>query len=145
MKRLLYLGIALFLIVFEAVPEGLALGGHKMIAGIIEFVYLAGVTLTVFAYFTKSYPLSKWQYYRGYKTLYDMDERAFPPFWQYIIGYLLLRIAIFDIIFNLSAGLDPFYIVSTKLFDIIASELGSWGWFMRFVLGLTGLAWILRK
>jgi hypothetical protein len=40
MKRLLYLGIALFLIVFEAVPEGLALAGHKTIAGVIDLYSL---------------------------------------------------------------------------------------------------------
>lgn len=144
MKRLLYLGIALFLIIFEAVPEGLALAGHKTIAGLIEFVFLAGVTLTVFAYFTQSY---------GKETKYNLHYSNFLQrffytqhnFWWYIAGYVLLRLALFDIIHNISAGLPIFYIGTTKLFDILIVKLASWGWFMRFIGGIIGLTWLLKK
>jgi hypothetical protein len=135
MKRLLYLGIALFLIVFEAVPEGLALAGHKTIAGLIEFVFLAGVTLTVFAYFTTQYP----SYYSRYRIPLNTN------YWFIIVGYVLLRLALFDIIHNISAGLPILYIGTTKLFDIFIVKLASWGWFMRFIGGIIGLTWLLKK
>lgn len=141
MKRLLYLGIALFLIVFEAVPEGLALAGHKMIAGMFEFVFLAGITLTVFAYFTKTYSPNRYNYYDGYKMIILTNTN----FWWYIAGYVLLRFAIFDIIHNLSAGLPVFYIGTTKLFDILIVKLASWGWFIRFIGGIIGLTWLVKK
>ena len=37
--------LAIFLIVFEAVSEGLQTGGHLLAAELVEFVYLAGITL----------------------------------------------------------------------------------------------------
>jgi hypothetical protein len=140
MKRLLYLGIALFLIVFEAVPEGIALNVNieynKTIAGIIEFIFLAGITLTVFAYFTVSYP----------NKPYSKRYISFNfNYWWLIAGYVLLRLWLFDIIHNVSAGLDPFYIGNTKLFDILMSKLATWGWFMRIIGGIIGLVWITKK
>lgn len=143
MRRLLYLGIALFLIVFEAVPEGLALAGHKTIAGVFEFVFLAGVTLTVFAYFTQSYPSYIDYYYpRDFylKTIFTQGN-----FWWYIAGYVLLRLALFDIIHNVSTGLPVFYLGDTKLFDIVMTKLASWGWFMRFIGGIIGTTWLLKR
>ena len=141
MKRLLYLGIALFLIVFEAVPEGLALAGHKTIAGCIEFVFLAGVTLTVFAYFSKRYLPRTFNYYDGYKMILLSNTN----FWWYVAGYALLRFATFDIIHNISAGLPAFYLGDTKLFDVIMTKLASWGWFVRFICGIIGITWLLKK
>lgn len=140
MKRFLYLGVALFLIVFEAVPEGLALAGHKTVAGIIEFVFLAGITLTVFAYFTQKYPMRKICYYK-----INIIPSMTKSYWYYVIGYVLLRFTLFDIIHNLAAGLPVFYIGITKWFDAIMSQLASWGWFMRFVGGIVGLTFLLKK
>jgi hypothetical protein len=40
--------IALFLIIAEAIYEGLYDDGHKLIAGMLEFVYKALITLAVF-------------------------------------------------------------------------------------------------
>lgn len=146
MKRLLYLGIALFLIVFEAVPEGLALAGHKTIAGVIEFVFLAGVTLTVFAYFTIHYPNKAGQYYYAFTSLSQKSVNwCNPNFWWYIAGYVLLRLALFDIIHNISAGLPILYLGDTKLFDIVMTKLASWGWFMRFIGGIVGITWLVKK
>lgn len=130
----MYLLVALFLIVFEAVPEGLALGGHKTIAGIIEAIYLAGITLTVFAYITVSYPNKP--YTSRYLT-FDLN------FWWIILGYVLLRFALFDIIHNISAGIPTFSVGSTKVFDIVMSKLGSWGWFLKFCCALPGITFLM--
>ena len=145
MKRFLYLGVALFLIVFEAVPEGLALAGHKTIAGIIEFVFLAGITLTVFAYFTTHYP-NRVGFYYTYMSIEQKSVNWYNKnYWYYIAGYILLRFALFDIVHNLAAGLPVFYIGITKWFDVVMSQLASWGWFMRFVGGIVGLTFLLKK
>lgn len=144
MKRLLYLGIALFLIVFEAVTEGLALAGHKTIAGCIEFVFLAGVTLTVFAYFTQSYS-GEGKYRIQYSNFLARVFYTQNNFWWYVAGYVLLRLALFDIVHNVSAGLPVFYLGDTKLFDIVITKLASWGWFMRFIGGIIGITWLLKK
>lgn len=144
MKRLLYLGIALFLIVFEAVPEGLALAGHKTIAGVIEFVFLAGVTLTVFAYFTQSYSGER-KYHIQYSNFLARVFYSQNNFWWYVAGYVLLRLALFDIVHNVSAGLPVLYLGDTKLFDIVMTKLASWGWFMRFIGGIIGITWLLKK
>lgn len=135
MKRFIYLLIALFLIIFEAVPEGLALGGHKTIAGIMEAVYRAGITLTVFAYITVTYPNKP--YTRRYLT-FDLN------YWYIVIGYVLLRFALFDIIHNISAGIPVFFIGSTKLFDIVMSKLATWGWFLRIIAFVWGVAWLMQ-
>lgn len=144
MKRLLYLGIALFLIVFEAVPEGLALGGHKMLAGMLEFVFLAVVISTMYAYFTQSY-FGTSRYNIKYSNYLERVFYTQNNFWWYIAGYVLLRIAIFDIVLNVSAGLPVFYLGDTKLFDIVMTKLASWGWFMRFIGGIIGITWLLKK
>ena len=124
---------ALFLIVFEAVPEGLALGGHKTIAECVEFVYLSGVTLGLFAWLKG---IRNYEYARNFiKT---------------IIGYLLLRYAIFDVILNKSAGLPIDFIGSTKGLDFVLSWVkGMWGmspiWFTRAIAGFWGLSWLLAR
>ena len=103
-----YLIAALFLIVFEMVPEGLALSDHKTIAGVFEFVYLTGVTLAVFALFNGQ--------------LHSYFPRG-CNFVRILIGYILVRFALADPIFNLCAGLDWYFVGSTKLYDKI------WLWF----------------
>ena len=100
--------IALFLIVFEAIPEALSDKGKKAIAGVMEFIYLAFVTICVFAVFN------------GY-TLPQKDSNPY-----YIIGgYVLLRFALFDVIYSLIRGTELFYIGKTKLSD------KAWNWFFK--------------
>ena len=143
MKRFLYLGVAIFLIVFESIPEGLALNKNiehaKMIAGIIEFVKLAAITLVVFAYFTAQYPRKE-----NYTPYGNAGRWYNPDYWWFIAGYVLLRMAIFAIIFNLAAGVDPFFLGTTKLYDIVMIKLGTWGWFMSFVGGIAGIAFLMQ-
>lgn len=106
MKKSIYLLIALFLIVFEAVPEGLALSGHKMLAGMYEAIMLTGITVVVYAFFA------------GFRYTYA-NTRTIAEYLFLLAGYFLLRFGIFDIIFNISAGQEIFFRGSTKLYDIL--------------------------
>ena len=98
--------IAILLILFEMSSEGLSIAGHKEIAGVIEFVYLAGVTLAVFAVATGR---SLMRYDRGFTRI--------------IGGYVLLRFAIADLIWNICADKSWLFIGSTKWYDQV------WSWF----------------
>lgn len=131
MKKLTYLLVALFLIIFEAVPEGLALGGHKMIAGLIESIMIAGVVAIIYAFFT------------GFKYTYIVTH-TIGEYLFILVGYFLLRFGIFDIIFNISAGQEIFFRGTTKLYDIVMSRLGSWGWFIQFCCTLPGVAFLME-
>ena len=122
--------VAIFLILFEACFEGLKLAGFHIASELVEMVYLSGITLGLFAYFSgqKSWP------YKSY-------------FIKILIGYVLLRFAIFDVIFNLSAGLSLNYIGDTKLFDKGLNWLREmWGmspvWFLRGIAGFWGITWL---
>lgn len=128
---------SILLILLEAIPEGLADRGLKTIAGVIEFVYRAMVTLIVFAWLI------------GFHLFHVEYENLF-----YIIGgYLLLRFAIFDVVYNLIRGLSIFYIGTTKLYDKV------WQWFfkvtgfpkdqffsmVKFIAILIGVTWLLKS
>jgi len=130
--------LALFLIVFEAVPEGLSLSGSKGIAEIFEFVYLTIITLCGFAFVTK-------------QKFPRFDYK--PYFLRIIGGYILLRFALFDPVFNLSAGLPLCYIGVVKSWDQL------WTWFFnwsgidhvhfligfRFIALCVGTSWLLKR
>lgn len=131
MKKITYLFVALFLIVFEAVSEGLALGGHKMLAGIIEAVKLVGVVFVIYAFF------AGFRY--THTGLHTVAEYLFL-----VAGYFLLRFGIFDIIFNISAGQEVFFRGTTKLYDIIMERLGNWGWFIQLCCVLPGIAFLME-
>lgn len=131
MKKLTYLLIALFLIVFESVPEGLALNGHKMLAGMLEAVMLTGITVVIYAFF------AGFRY--THASIHTVVEYLFL-----LAGYFLLRFGIFDIIFNISAGQEVFFRGTTKLYDILMSRLGTWGWFIQACCVLPGIAFLME-
>ncbi len=92
--------VALFLIVIKAIYDGLALGGRKTLAGAIEFIYTACITIFIFMVLG------------GLSVNREMDYLIY-----HLIGFLLVRYAIFDFILNLFADLDLLYIGKTKLYD----------------------------
>jgi hypothetical protein len=98
---------SLFLILFEAIHEGLALKGHKTIAGVIEGFYLVVVSTIVLLWVAGIVVF-------GISAI---------PFIRIIAGFVLLRFAVFDIVFNAFAGLPLFFIGTTKLIDKF------WQWF----------------
>lgn len=134
--------IALFLILFEASAEGLSLAGHKGLAGVIEFIFLAVVTFVMFSYTTGAYRI-----FTRRNTVLSLQ----PPIVRIIGGYVLLRFAIFDAIHNVCAGLPMFYIGKTKWSDQI------WQWFFsvsgiatdhflfmfKLIALLIGVSWLM--
>ena len=128
--------IAMFLILFEAIPEALALKGHKTTAGVIESIYRIVITVIVFLWLTGT-----------------LNQSYGHNIYFIIGGYVLLRFAIFDIVFNLIAELPVFFIGSTKLFDKF------WQWFfattkfpvigflamIKFICLCIGLTWLITK
>ena len=125
--------IALFLIIFEAVPEGLADRGKKALAGILEFIYLIAITFATFAIFNGI-------------ILYSPDTCL----WRVLVGYALLRFAIFDFVYNLTRGNSLLFIGSSKLFDKAQNRLIlrfsislTLIVFVRFIAFLWGFAWLM--
>ena len=133
---MIYLALTLFLILFEAIPEGFYDRGWKTIAGVLQSVYLIVITLSLFCWITQTTVID-WHYS--------------PYIIKIIIGYLFVRFAIFDIIYNLSRGNSIFHIGRTKLYDRII------GWIMtkfkvqiilymwvKFILFVMGIAFLLQ-
>jgi hypothetical protein len=89
-------------------PEGLRDRGKKTLAGIIEFIYRAVITIAIFLWIKVMFYIS----HDG--NLYVL-----------LAGYVLLRYALFDYIYNLCAGQTLFFTGTTKLFDKF------WNWFFR--------------
>ena len=46
--------------------------------------------------------------------------------WEYVLLYVLGRIILFDIVFNLTAGLPIGYVGRSSLYDIILTWFGGW-------------------
>lgn len=134
----MYLAAALFLILTESVSEALADNGKKTIAGIIEFIKLAMVTLIVFAWLDLTYP--KWMWWHEVN------------YWQVVVGYVLVRFAIFDLVYNLIVRYPLFYIGTTKLSDKLLRKFftvthlpSEHMLFMFKLMALAvGLTWLLK-
>ena len=121
---------AFFLIALEALYEGLALAGHSLASGITEGIYLAGVTVGLFAFITGQLVVD------------------YRPMARILIGYILLRYALFDLIHNQAAELQLDYIGDTKLFDKgLLWIKGMWGmgpiWLTRAIAAFWGLLWLI--
>lgn len=117
--------LALFLIIFEAVFEGLKIAGYHVASEIVEAVYLSGITLGLFAWIN------------GQKKF------DYKPVIKILIGYVLLRFCLFDLICNISAGQDWNYYGFTKLYDRVMLELGGFGWMIKAIAGFWGIAWLI--
>jgi len=72
--------------------------------------------------------------------LVDADTLLWPITWEGVIwlmvGYVCLRYALFDFVYNVSRGLHPFYTGSTKLLDKF------WRWWFRRTL-IPPVSWFL--
>lgn len=117
--------LALFLIIVEAVFEGLKISGHHIASELVEMVYLAVVTFGLFAWIN------------------SVKSFEYKPILKILIGYILLRFALFDLIWNISAGQEWNYYGITKLYDIFMAKLGGWGWFLKIISGIWGVAWLM--
>ena len=120
--------LALFLLL-EAVFEGLRTGGHLFASEIVEVVYLSGITFGLFA----------WLNWRQVNSFFDRSKLI-----KVLIGYILLRFALFDLVWNVSAGQDLFFYGTTKVYDRFMSSLGSWGWMWKGISLIWGIAWLTK-
>lgn len=122
--------LALFLIIGEAIPEGMRMWGQHKSAASIEFVYRAVVTFACFIVIS------------GHEVMHIQFS-----FIRAIIGYVLLRFAIFDLIYNFYAGNTLFYIGDTKWYDKILRKMKMpehfWA-FVKFIALVWGVAWLMN-
>lgn len=127
---------ALFLIFFKASFDGLAIRGHKTLAGVINAIYTAIISLIVFAWV-----MGIVLFGYGYSFAFI------------IAGFLLLRFALFDVILNLCAGMPIFYIGKTKLWDKAWKKFFKWTNFppdhflgmTKILCAILGVTWLLTK
>jgi len=122
--------LALFLIVFEAVYEGLKIRKKHIASGIIEFIFLTVVILSFFAW-----PM-------GRQFPFNVNPASYL---KVIGGYLLLRFALFDLIWNISADQRWFYLGRTKLYDRFLREVPiSFIWFIKIICIPLAWAWLVN-
>ena len=123
--------LALFLIFGEAIPEGLRMRGYHKWAASIEFIYRATVTLACFAFLNGITPKVNIEF----------------SFIRAIVGFVLLRFAIFDLIYNLYSGNPLFYIGDTKWYDKILRRMKMpehfWA-FVKFIALVWGGVWLMN-
>lgn len=120
--------LALFLILSEACFEGLRARGYLVASELVELLYLAGVTLMAIAWLNRKYILK---------------EVKADRYIIIIIGFFLLRFSLFDSAWNIAAGQDFFYYGETKVYDRIMIQLGGWGWMLKGIAGIWGIAWLM--
>ena len=108
----------------EALYEGLYDNGQKMLSGIIEAVHKLGVVATL-AWLTQNN--------FGDKDLISL-----------VIAFFLVRHLIFNPIYNLTRGLNIFYIGNTKLFDKIMGHFGIIPFCIsQFIAGFLGIIFLI--
>ena len=67
----------------------------------------------------------------------------YVPTWKMITGFVMVRFATFDVTINLAWGQKWNYYGTTKLYDRIMYELGSFGWMMKVISGIIGTIFLL--
>lgn len=107
----MYLLIALSLILFKAIPDAVYDRGYKTLSKYLRFWYDAGFYFVMFLFLTNHY-----HYNNG-----TVD----PNFWYVLTGALLLRWALFDLVYNLLKKNPIFYVGTTDPIDRL------FGWFFR--------------
>lgn len=126
--------IFLILIISEALYEGLYDNGKKALAGVLEFfnrLLMVGMIIL---------------WLNG--TDYEFAHREL---WVLIGGYLLLRFALFDVVYNLMRDLPVFYVGETKLYDKLWRKFFGWSgisseYFLamfKFIALLISVTWLL--
>jgi hypothetical protein len=123
--------LAIFLIVFKAVYDGLKTRGLHIPSAMVMWVFLAVNTLGLFAWAT------------GNPFLWDVQ---FIPYWKVIIGFVLVRFALFDVIWNISAGMKLNYLGRTKFYDeFLGLVPRGFVWFVKIVIALpVGLTFLIK-
>ena len=125
---------ALIIILFEAIAEGLVKRHCEKLSDIIFKGWVQLLILVIL-----------------FLTWIAIAVRidSYYPVIKIVVGYVLLRYALFDAVFNISAGLGINHIGTTKLYDKILSWIRDmWGmgtiWFTRAIALFWGVAWLLK-
>ena len=127
MTMLLIIAIAIILI--EAISEGLL---KRFNSPINEIIFDAWIQWVIALMFFGSWFI--WAiHFDGY----------YVPTWKIITGFVFVRFAIFDVIWNISRGVKWNYYGTTKLYDRIMFELAEWGWMVKIICGIVGVVFLL--
>jgi hypothetical protein len=70
-------------------------------------------------------------------------DKYYVPTIKLILGFIFVRFLIFDLAWNLTFGVKWNFYGTTKLYDRIMAELGGFGWFMKLVIGLIGICFLI--
>jgi len=118
---------AFLLTIPEALYEGLR-AKHPMLSFGIEFLFRFGIAVVIFA-------IAGGFYING-----EQDY-----FFYHLFGYVLLRFAIFDFVYNLSADLPFFYVGTTKVYDkVLAKVPMHLIVFVKAIALFMGIVWLLK-
>ena len=126
--------IFILLIFTEAVYEALKLRGKDTLSGVIEFFNRA-LTIVLLSLF-----MAGWSW--------DLKNDGAG----YVIGgYVLLRFALFDVLYNLTAGLPLFYIGETKIYDKLWQKFFEWThfpeghflWMIKLIALIISITWLI--
>ena len=120
---------AIIIILFEAIGEGLINSSESSFRNFIFKWWMQWIIAIVLFLAWFAYALNYESYYL--------------PVWKLILGFVFVRFMIFDIAYNLSAGLKWNYYGRSKLYDRIMYALGSYGWFMKVVCGIVGVVFLM--
>jgi len=121
---------AILFILFEAISEGLIKKNCPNLSKVIFVWWLQWII--AFALF------GVWFFFVA------LDFKGYyVPMWKMICGFVFVRLLIFDVAWNLSAGQQWDYYGTTKLYDRIMFALADWGWFMKCVAGAVGIVFLL--
>ena len=72
------------------------------------------------------------------------SDKYYVPVWKLTCGFIFVRFALFDLIYNLTAGLPWDYYGKTKLYDRIMYYFGGFGWFVKIFMAVpVGVAFLL--
>jgi hypothetical protein len=125
--------LAIFLIFFEVFPEALADSGRKTFAGVLEFIYRACIAIALF----------------GVVSGFQWNLGTMDYFWYHLGGYVLLRYALLDIIYNIINGLKIGYVGKTKLWDRVYGKITAKVpihliIFLKVLLAWISIVWLLK-
>jgi hypothetical protein len=121
--------IAIAIILIEAIGEGLL---KRFDMGINEIIFDAWIQWVIALMFFGSWFI--WAiHFDGY----------YVPTWKIITGFVFVRFAVFDVIWNISRGVKWNYYGTTKLYDRIMFELAEFGWMLKLICGIMGIVFLL--
>lgn len=119
----------IIIILIEAVTEGLL---KRLNSPISEIIFDAWIQWVIALMFFGSWFI--WAiHFDGY----------YVPTWKIITGFVFVRFALFDVIWNISRGVKWNYHGTTKLYDRIMFELAEYGWMLKAIAGIIGICFLL--